>query len=404
MGNILIVKGQNGLGRRAPSKDMVSAIMFGGVAASGLGLDTTSPKLSRKEDAENLGIDEAYDTTNNVLVYHHIVEFFRKNPNGELYIRITGQGTLLAEMCDEFGDHLKNLLADVGGDVRQAGVVLNPATNYTPTLSGGLDADVLAAIPKAQVLAEAELGRKRPLQILIEGRSFNGTVATATDLRTLDAENVHVTILADKSVADSHAIHAGYASVGATLGVVSAAAVNESIGWTGKFDISDTANGLYLEPYLSSGAKASSVEADYDALTAKGYIYARNYVGQTGTYFDGFPTCQVTTSDYAWGQEQRVIQKAIRLAYDALFARINSPIQLDPSTGQMEVGIAKSFEQDAEDGLSIMLQESEVSGVSAFVDTDQDVLGTGKVVVIIKIVSIATGRVIEVQLGFAKQI
>ena len=367
MGKIIIVKGQDGLGRRAPSKDMVSAIMFGGVAASGLALNTTSSKLSRKEDAVNLGIDAAYDTTNNVLVYHHIVEFFRKNKNGELYIRLTAQGTSMADMCDKTKTHLKTLLQDAKGEVRQASVVLNPLVTYTATLSGGLDADVIAAIPKAQALAENELDYKRPLQILLEGRSFNGTPATATDLRTLDAENVHVTILADKTVAGLHLIHAGYAAVGATLGTISSAAVNESIGWTGKFDLSDRENGRYLDPYLSSGAKASSVESDYQTLTNKGYIYARNYVGQTGTYFDGFPTCQVLTSDYAWGQEQRAIQKAIRLTYDALFARINAPIRIDASTGQMEIGIAKSFEQDAVDGLSIMLQQSEVSGASAFV-------------------------------------
>ncbi len=404
MGNIIIVKGQNGLGRRATSKDMVSAIMFGGVSASGLALDTTSPKLSRKEDAENLGIDSTYDTTNNVLVYHHIQEFFRKNKNGELYIRLTAQGTSMTDMCDVTKPHLKTLTLDVGGDIRQASVVLNPLTTYTETLAGGLDSDVIAAIPKAQALAESELSYKRPLQILLEGRSFNGTVATATDLRTLDAENVHVTILADKVIADTHAIHAGYAAVGATLGIISSALVNESIGWTGKFDLSDRENGLYLDPYLSSGVKASSLEANFQALTDKGYIFAHNYVGQTGTYFDAFPTCQVLTSDYAWGQEQRVIQKAIRLTYDALFDRINSPIKLDATSGQMDIGVAKSFEQDAEDGLSIMLQQSEVSGLSAYVDTDQDVLNTGKVVVIIKIVSIATGREIEIQLGLAKQI
>ena len=404
MGNIVITKGQNGLGRKAPSKDMVSAIMFGGVLATGLALNTTSSKLSRKEDAENLGINEAYDTTNKVLVYHHISEFFKRNPNGELYIRITAQGTSMTDMCDKTKTHLKTLLQDVGGDVRQAGVVLNPLASYTATLAGGLDADVLGAIPKAQALAEGELDLKRPLQIVLEGRSFNGPVGPATDLRSLNAENVHVTIMADNSIAGSQTIHSGYAALGVTLGTISSAEVNESIGWTNKFDLIDRENGLYLDPYLSSGAKASTVEADYQALTDKGFIFARNYVGQSGTYFDAFPTCKNITSDYAWGQEQRVIQKAIRLTYDALFPMINSPIKIDSTTGAMDVGTAKTFEQEAESGLNVMVSQSQVSGISAFVDVNQDVQATGTVVVVIKIVSIATGRVIEIKLGFAKQI
>lgn len=404
MGKFSINKLDGGIGRTAPQLYMVSALILGGVAASGLALNTTSDKLKRIEDLEALGIDASYDTTNNVLVYHHVSEFFRINPNGELYIRLVAQGTSMTTMCDKTNTHLKTLLADTNGEVRQVGVVLNPLTTYTSTLSGGLDADVGTAIAKAQELAEEEFGLKRPVQILIEGREFNGTVASATDLRTSSSENVHVTILQDLDVADNHAIHADYAAVGTTLGAMSLAKVSENIGWTGKFNLQDTRNGAFVKPGLSNNASISSYEADFDTLTTKGYLFGRNYPGQAGVFFDSFPTCTALTSDYAYGENQRTIQEAIRLVYNALFPRVNSPIQIDPDTGQIDNAVAKAFEADANKALAVLAQSGDVSGFDSYVDPTQDVQSTGKIKVDIKVVPISTARELTVSIGFTKKL
>ncbi len=409
MGKLLIKRGEGGLGRRNPSKDMVSGLMFGGVAATGLALDTTSAKLTRVEDAEDLGINQAYDTANNILVYYHIKEFFRMSPSGSLYIRITAQAAnTLAKMCDITNAHVRQLLKDAKGDIRQVGVVLNPLTTYTATKTAGIDADVTAAIPKAQALANAEYDLKRPVQVVIEGREFNGTVALAGDLRGSSAPDVHVTILQDMDVAATgDDINEDHAAVGTTLGVISVANVHESIGYVAKFNLADSIAGAFLNPGLSSHKAIADYEGDYENLTAKGYLFARPYNGNTvtnGVYFDDFPACTVITSDYAYGNSRRVINKAVREVYAKLLPRVNSPILLDASTGKIEMAVAKSFEADAEEAMSVMLQADEISGMDAFVDPNQDVQATGKIVTKIAVVEVATGRILEVEIGLTKTI
>lgn len=409
MGKLLIKRGEGGLGRRNPSQDMVSGMMLGGVAATGLALDTTSPKLTRVEDAEDLGINQAYDTANDILVYYHIKEFFRMNPSGSLYIRLTAQAAnTLTKMCTPTLTHVTNLLKDAKGEIRQVGVVLNPLTTYTPTLTAGIDADVTAAVAQAQLLANAEYDLKRPVQIVIEGREFNSTVALAGDLRALSAPDVHVTILQDLDVAATgDDINEDHAAVGTTLGVISLANVHENIGYVAKFNLADALVSAFVNPGLSSHKAIADYEADYANLTAKGYLFARPYNGNTvtnGLYFDDFPSCSAITSDYAYGNTRRVINKAVREVYAKLLPRVNSPILLDASTGKIEMAVAKSFEADAEDALSVMLQADEISGMDAFVDPDQDVQTTGKIITKIAVVEVATGRTLEVEIGLTKTI
>lgn len=406
MGKIVINLGQGGLGRKAETNEMISGLVMGSaVAASGLAIGVTSPKLQSLKDAEGLGLTAAMDSADDVLIHHHIKEFFRMNPDGSLYVRLVTQGTSLEDMCDKANTNVRSLIEDAQGDVFQVGVVLNPTAVYTPTLSGGLDQDVQAAITKAQALSDEQRGLKRPVVILIEGRSFNGTVASADDLRALECPDVLVTVAADNDISGSDTIFNGYAAVGTSLGAISKARVSENIGWTANFNIEDKLTASMINVGLSNNALASTLsEADIENLTEKGFIVARNYPGQTGAYFNDFPSCDLASSDYAFGENRRTINKAIILAYNALFPRINAPILIDPTTGKMDPSTGKAIEAEVKAELGVLVQESDASGVDANVDLDQDVQATGKVVVKIVIVAIATGRELQIELGFAKSI
>ena len=207
MGKLIVTKKTGGLGRRTPSEDNVSGIMTTGIAVvGGLQLDTNYVLLSI-DDAIALGIDADYDDTNSVLLYYHISEFFRMNPDGELHLRVAAQTQSLTDMANKANAHAKALLSATGGKIKQLAIIRNPLTSYVPVLTGGLDGDVLTAIPLAQALyVEENVSFKRPCQMIIEGRSFNGTVAAATDLRSLSAENVSVTIGADPIISAAKTI------------------------------------------------------------------------------------------------------------------------------------------------------------------------------------------------------
>lgn len=403
MGNININITQ-GLGRKATNREMVSGLVMAiNAAPSGLAFNTTSPKLRSVQDAVDLGITEASDTSGAVLVYHHIKEFFRINPDGELYIRLVAQTTpTMAAMCDVANAHLKALLEDANGNIHQAGVVLNPIAAYSSTTSGGLDADVIAAIPKAQALADYMRSQKSPVIILLEGREFNGTVASAQDLKALECPDVVVTIASDNEVSERASIHDKYAAVGMTLGLISKAKVSENPGRTiARFNVEDRISGAMVQPGLSNGNLASTLSAqDYDTLTYKGFNLVRNYVQQSGAYLNDSMTCDLLTSDFYSAELRRTINYGIRLAYDGVFPRINSPILVDPATGKMEGSTAKAIESEVKAAMSPLLQNQDASGIDVYVDPDQDVLNSNEVIVRIAIVPVGVARKITVKIGF----
>lgn len=404
MGSFSITLAEGGLLRQAPSEFMKSGLVCGGVAAAGLVLNTVSDQLSRIEDCEALGIDADYDADNEILVHYHCKEFFRLNPSGKLRLMLVAQGTTLEDMCDKTLNYVQKMVITAGGDLRRVGVVLNPADGYVPVLAGGLDSDVNAAILTAKALTEQAFLDKRPIQLIIEGREFNGTVAALTPLRSHDAKFVGVTLLQDPAVVELNAAYAKHAAVGTTLGAMSYVSPNESIGWTGKMNLSNSTSGEFADVSLSNDSLSSVYEADFETLTERGVIFGRTYPNQSGVYFDDYPSLASITSDYAYHQEVSVILDASRRIYDQLFPRINSPIRIDPDTGFIAPDVAKEIEADGGTALDIMTQSEWISGYDVFVDPEQDVLTTGILEVQFELVAIATGRVLKATIGFTKKI
>ena len=209
--NVTITKRNGALGRRNASTDGVCGLVTTGVAVVGTGkltLNTVYP-LKSQRDANGLGLNAAYDTTNKVLVYHHIDRFFKRNPDGTLYLLVAAQTNKLSDLVDTTKDFAKKILREAQGLIKFVGVAHNPAAGYTPTLLTGLDADVLTATANAQALYEDEFKAFRYASFLIEGQSFNGTAAAAKDLRTLNAPNVSITIAADPAISAVDTLYRG---------------------------------------------------------------------------------------------------------------------------------------------------------------------------------------------------
>ena len=105
-----ILRANGGLGRKNPSKDSVAGMVLGAVAVAGTFVLGTVHKLLTIEDAENLGLNESYDTNNNILVHHHISEFFRLAPEGTLYIMGVAQTVTQSQSCDVANAYLLQLI------------------------------------------------------------------------------------------------------------------------------------------------------------------------------------------------------------------------------------------------------------------------------------------------------
>lgn len=399
---ITVIKSNGNLGRRTPNADMVSALVMNGLATANYALGTIIELLSI-DDAISIGLTAEYDTANNVLVHHHIARFFLRNGSGVLHLMLVDQTVTLTEMVDKDEDYLAKVLRDKAGAIVQWAVARNPVIGYVPTLVTGLDEDVVNAIPKAQELLEAEFDKFRYSDGIIEGRSFNGTAAAALDLRTLDSENVSVVIASDPAVAETHAIKNGYAAVGDVLGLVSIAAVSQNIGeQSANFNLTNVAQNIFETAGLSSNKPISNYnDADLDALHSKGYLFGDVNVGEVGFWLNDSSTCTSLDSDYAFIENNRTINKAIKQARLALGPRIKARIYVDPDTGKIAATDAKSFETDVIARLRPMLADGDISGgIDCYVNPDQNILATSQIDVEVTFVPVAIGRQIKLTIGF----
>ncbi len=250
-----------------------------------------------------------------------------------------------------------------GGKIRQVGIYCKKA----------FDTDDLDLVQGVIDDLDAE---HKPLSALFafyaEGTI---TISSLTDLRT-----------------------ASVTCLGAALGAVSKASVHENIGWVGKFDMAE----VELEtPALADGTLISAIsQANLDLLHSKGYIFLHKRIGIAGTYFKDSHAAIDVTSDYAYIESNRTIDKAIRGVRTYLLPEINAPVTVDADSGKLNQDYCSYLEAKAGQALNQMQQNSELSGYQVFVDPDQNVLSTSEIKVNISIVPKGVSRTLTVTIGF----
>jgi len=392
------------LGRKAPNLDGVCGFIGTGVAvATKLDLGAIY-KLYSIEDAAALGLDAAYDTTNNVLLFHHLERLYTGNPTAEVHLMVLAQTATIADMVDIANvNNAKKLSKDSAGRVKMIFVNRNPATGYTPTLTTGLDADVVAAIPKAQALVEEEAGEHRNISIVLEGRSFNGTAAAALDLRTLDAEGVSVVIAADPDISDNHALYAGYAAIGDFAGMITKAAVSQNCAEPiDEFNVVNAAKGHYATIGLSSNLGLNTyTNTSLNTLDTKGYIFVEGVPDLTGAWFNDTHTAVAVTVDYAYIENNRTIDKILRLSRAAIMPNLKGRLSVDEETGYLDPHQKSNLEDIVKAALEIMLTDGDVSGgIDCYINEKVNLLSGGTLVFEVSAVPKAIGRLITLKVGF----
>lgn len=110
-----------------------------------------------------------------------------------LYITCFAATTSLATMADIANTNVGALNNFSGKKLRAIGLVRFPASNYVPTIIEGFDGDVHDAVIKAQEQATAWIQQYKPLEFLVEGRSFTDAT-TAKDYTVTINKNVHIAI------------------------------------------------------------------------------------------------------------------------------------------------------------------------------------------------------------------
>lgn len=380
--DVTVTLGNGNLGRVAPSEDGISALIVSGVAVGGsFGLgDVLGPWFS-VQDAIDAGIDEAYDTTNSVLAYRHIADFYEQAGNGtELYVAVAPLTKTLSELVDVTEAYAAKVLSDLQGRVRLLGVTRVPDGAYTPSYTDEFDDDLATAITNAKALRAAEFALHRPVQIVLEGSDFQGSASAARDLRSSatgpSANRVSVVIGQDNAVATAAGgVRAKYAAVGMALGRMAAIPVQRNIGRVKDGALPITTGGL------SNGAALDTfTDANLDSLHDKGYIIVRRHAGIPGVYFNDDPTAAPITDDYASVARGRTMDKAARITRQIYLQELNDDVELDPSTGRLAISVIKSYQGSIETEVDRqMTANGEISGVTAFVNPAQNVLSTDQI-------------------------
>jgi hypothetical protein len=405
---IKITADKRGLGRQAPSEDGNSLLIgHSYVVVDGVQQGEIYP-LSRIEDAEDLGITDANDRAQGMLLWYHIDEYFRLAPGTKLWLATISPSISFDEIFDE-NTSLSQTLRTLGGKVRNVGAFTN--------IIGGASTDELedtlwAAIPKAAALWADEQNRNRPLAcIILEGRNFGGSANDAGDLRAQESTGVSVVIAQDKDWADSDANFTNHAAVGTVLGLKAGRSVETNIGEVEGNNIQDKALGRWLNPGLSNNAKLSDFNDDPDTgdfaiLGAKGYILPEVHGNKVVMNDDH--TCDLIESDFYCMANTAVYAKAHREIYKNVLNEKNKKVKIDPATGNIDAVDCARFENQGNKVIGIpegdMYRASEISGGKTFCDPEQDVLGTSKVELKFEVVPYGYSRGISGTIKFTKKL
>ena len=404
MNSIIFNKEQGGLGRPLQGEDHISGLLMyidSGTATLPSGFSSTAREkvVYSLVEAEALGIAKGSSTHG--ALHYHISEFFRMQPLGELWLGIYDEPTGTYDF-----NEIKSLQYAAANKIRQV-AVFAPQIDFTSTFTISSTAfHNNAQVNNLQTVATALYTENKPLIILYAPNVPRTTALTALlDLTTLEADSVSVVIGQD-GAADGAALfgttHPSVTCVGAVLGAVSAALVSENIGWIQKFNFSN-GNELDVITFSNGVSYTSLSEGQLSAVDAKGYIFLRKHVGINGSYVNDSHTAVADTSDFAYLENQRTIQKAIRSMRTYLLPALSGPLDLKKD-GTLSHSTAKYYETLCQKALDQMQRDGEISAYTANVNPAQNVLSSSKLVIGILVIPVGIARQIEVNIGFTLSI
>ena len=371
------------------SADGVTGLIVPGAAVSGK-LELGKAYVIYKPDSLSaLGVTSSADDANAYL-YRCVQQFYAEAGLGaELWVMAVPTSTLPSAMLSVEGSYAKKLLRVAGGRVRTL-VAAAPAT-VGATIEDGLDEDVWDALANGQALGEwAATELYAPVVCLVDGRGYASTAATdLKDLGTLDRNRVGICV--------------GEVEGGSLAAVVAGRAASIPV----QRHVGRVADGALKVSNATVGGVEVG-EADVTTLDTKGYITLRTFVGKSGYFVCDDHLATAVGDDYHSFARRRVVDKAYRIAYGELLEKLLDEVPVT-AAGSMLPSMAKSWEGDVVAAIALqMTSNGELSsdgskdqGVTCAIDTESNVLATGKVGVDLRVKPHGYAKYIEVSLGFA---
>jgi hypothetical protein len=374
-----------GLGTPLASKDHISGLTFyNDTLPSGFGVSDRIKTVFSLEGAEALGIIEG--SADHGVEWYHIREFFQKQPSGELWLGYFAVPVGTADFVE-----VKTMQDTALGTIRQMGVY------YVDVVFS--DAQVTAL----QAVATTLKGESKPLSILYAG-DISGTsdLSTLSDQRLLTAPSVSVCIGQDgggKGAALFISEAVSISDLGAKLGAVSAANVNESISYYEKFPMVTDGTEFDVAHFSNGDAVALAATALVEAIDDKGYIFLVKEVGFANTFNSDSYSSVAITNDLATIENNRTIDKATRNLRTFIVPKLGSPLTVN-TDGTLREDTIKTFKALGDRALSSMEADGELSAYEVIINANQNVVSTSQLEITVKLVPVGVAREIIINLGF----
>lgn len=394
MNDVIFTRGEGSLGRPLPNKDNVSALAFPVLNADlpfGFASNDRCKKVFSLTQAEGLGITATNQNNSVKKTHYHVSEFFRMNPQGELYIYLYAPGTSLNALLTAVYSFPPN------GEIRQVAVM----TQVDPVAENGdiIPENITGAVDTAQIVANGALQAHKPFSVLLASEQFTADfdLSQLPDLRETNSPNVSF-VLGHGANARAEAL--SQPALGSFLGAISKASVHESVAWVEKFNFS---NGIELES-LAIGHKDNLLTDSVNVadLGEKGYLVLKKHVGIAGSYAYDSSTCALATSDYAFIENERTMDKATRNIRAKTLPSLARPLYLE--AGKLREDTVAFFKATASEPLAQMQRDGEISEFAVIINPEQPILETSTLEIGVQIVPVGVARKIEFKIGFAVKV
>jgi hypothetical protein len=321
-------------------------------------------------------------------MHYHISEYFRIQPKGVLYVGIYA----VPGGAYDFAD-VTTIRVYANGEIRQMGVYA-PGATYNAALATALHTEVVKS-------EEADAPFSAILTPNINGTALSAlpTLASNTSYR------VSVDIAQDGGNKGLELYYANSKSIGCMgclLGAVSNSSVNEDIAWVGKFNLSD-GNELETVAFSNGVLFKDQSQSLLNTLNDYKYIFLRKFTNKAGSYFNDSHTAITSTNDFAYIENVRTMDKAIRDIQETSLEKLNSPLQLNANGTLQEDDIAE-FERLASIALDNMQRNAEISAYTIDIDPIQPVLSTSTIEISVLIVPVGVARNIIFKVSFTTSV
>jgi hypothetical protein len=390
VGSIIFNK-QNGRQKRVlPGQDHYSGLLiYSNEVPAEFGVGQTCAVIEDVAAAEALGITADNAEPEIKIMHYHISEAFRLNPNIVLYLGVFA----VPEGAHTF-DEVDTLRIFADNKLRQMAVWTSKPFDIAHI-----------ALLQAEYAKAYEV--VSPFEIYYSANLAAVATGDLPSLAASTAPNIHLLIAQDGAALGAELFEEleGDVSIGvagAMIGAVSLAAVNESTAWVEKFQMG-VAGGELDVPALANGVLVSTLSnaivKSTGTFDTKRLIFLKKYPNITGTYFNDTHGAVAADNDYAYAEDNRAMDKAIRGVYVKLVPKLNGPT-LYTKERKLDPAFVSFLETEAGKALEDMEKAGELSGYTVVIDPDQDSYSTDTITVAITNIKRGVSRNFIINIGF----